>query len=104
MLNYIRQQADSWLIKSILWSIVFAFVATIFYSWGMGGSTGARSGTLATVEGMEIRLAEYDQYYNNLVNFYRDQFKGQFSEETIKNLDLKNSALDALIQKKTIAP
>jgi len=102
MLNYIRKQSDSWLIKTILWSIVFAFVATIFYSWGMGGSTGGRSGTLATVQGQEIRLAEYDRYYNNLINFYRDQFKGQFSEETIKNLDLKNSALDALIQKKLL--
>jgi len=102
MLNYIRKQSDSWLIKSILWSIVVAFVATIFFSWGMGGPTGGRSGTLATVQGKEIRLAEYDRYYNNLINFYRDQFKGQFSEEIIKNLDLKNSALDALIQKKLL--
>ena len=102
MLNYIRRQSDSWLIKSILWGIVIAFVATIFYSWGVGGPTGSRSGTLATVQGREIRLAEYDLYYNNLVNFYRDQFKGQFSEEIIKNLDLKNSALDALIQKKLL--
>lgn len=102
MLNYIRKQSDSWLIKSVLWGIVIAFVATIFYSWGVGGPTGGRSGTLATVQGQEIHLAEYDLYYNNLVNFYRDQLKGQFSEEIIKNLDLKNSALDALIQKKLL--
>ncbi|SVE55316.1 uncharacterized protein METZ01_LOCUS508170, partial [marine metagenome] len=39
MLKAIREHADSWLIKSILWLIVFAFIGTIFYSWGMGGAS-----------------------------------------------------------------
>ncbi|MCH8209259.1 MAG: SurA N-terminal domain-containing protein, partial [Nitrospinae bacterium] len=39
MLSLIRKHADSWMVKSVLWMIVVAFIATIFYSWGMGGAT-----------------------------------------------------------------
>ncbi len=102
MLNLIRKHADSWMIKSILWLIVFAFVGTIFYSWGMGGRSGGRSGVIATVNGEKILLNEYDQSFNNLINYYRSQFKGQFSQDLIEKLDLKNTALDGLIQKKIL--
>ena len=102
MLNLIRQHANSWMIKTILWLIIFAFLGTIFYSWGMGGSTGSRGGVIATVEGIDIQHSEYDQTFNNLVNFYREQFKSQFSEDLIQRLDLKTQALDALIQRKLL--
>ena len=71
MLNIIRKNADSWMVKAVLWMIVFAFVATIFYSWGMGGASGGRGGVVATVDGFEIHYVEYDQSFNNLVDFYR---------------------------------
>ncbi|MDA1109052.1 MAG: SurA N-terminal domain-containing protein [Nitrospinae bacterium] len=102
MLNFVRQHAESWLVKSIIWMIVFAFVGTIFYSWGMGGSTGSRGGVVATVEGVDIEYSEYDKTFNNMVNFYREQFKSQFSEDLIQRLDLKTQALDALIQRKLL--
>lgn len=100
MLNMVRKHADSWMIKAILWTIVFAFVGTIFYSWGMGGSAKLTGGTVATVEGVKINFNEYDRTFNNLLEFYREQFKNQFSEEMIRRLDLKTVALDAIIQKK----
>ena len=102
MLNVIREHADSWLIKSILWLIVFAFIGTIFYSWGMGGSSGSSGGVVATVDGSKISQAEYERTFNNLINFYREQFQGQFSEELIQKLDLKTQALDTLIQKEIL--
>lgn len=102
MLNVIREHADSWLIKTIIWSIAFAFIGTIFYSWGMGGSSGSSGGVAATVDGSKISQAEYERTFNNLINFYREQFQGQFSEELIQKLDLKTQALDVLIQKKIL--
>lgn len=102
MLNIIRQHADSWLVKTILWMIILAFLGTIFYSWGMGGAPGSRGGVVATVDGIKIPYSEYDKTFNNLINFYRDQFKSQFSEDLIKRLDLKTQALDALINKKIL--
>jgi len=102
MLNMIREHADSWLIKSILWFIVFAFIGTIFYSWGMGGTSGSGGGTVATVEGAKITQVEYERTFNNLINFYREQFRNQFSEDLIQKLDLKTQALDVLVQKKLL--
>ncbi len=102
MLSTIREHADSWMIKSILWLIILAFVGTIFYSWGMGGASGSGGGAIATVEGERISQQEYERTFNNLVEFYRQQFKNQFSDEMIKQLDLKTQALEALIQKKLL--
>jgi peptidyl-prolyl cis-trans isomerase D len=102
MLSTIREHADSWLIKAILWLIIFAFVGTIFYSWGMGGASSSGGGVIATVQGEKIFQGEYDRTFNNLVDFYRQQFRNQFSDEMIKKLDLKTQALEALIQKKLL--
>ena len=102
MLSIIREHADSWMIKSILWLIIIAFVGTIFYSWGMGGASGSGGGAIATVEGEKIYQQEYDRTFNNLVDFYRQQFKSQFTTEMIKKLGLKTQALEALIQKKLL--
>jgi peptidyl-prolyl cis-trans isomerase D len=102
MLNFIRKQSDTWLVKTILWMIVLAFVATIFYSWGAGGQFGGANKTVATVNGMEIKTNEFERAYGNIVNFYREQFRGQFSEEMAAKLQLKENALDALIQNRLV--
>ncbi|MDH3256782.1 MAG: SurA N-terminal domain-containing protein [Nitrospinota bacterium] len=102
MLNFIRKQSDTWMVKTILWMIVLAFVATIFYSWGAGGQFGGANKTVATVNGMEIKINEFDRAYGNIVNFYREQFRGQFSEEMAAKLKLKENALDALIQNRLV--
>lgn len=102
MLSIIREHADSWLIKSILWLIILAFVGTVFYSWGMGGASTSGGGVIATVEGENIYQGEYERTFTNIVSFYRQQFKNQFSDEMIKQLDLKTQALDALINRKLL--
>ena len=91
MLNKIREYNDSWMIKSILWTIILAFLGTIFYSWGMGGASSSRGGVVATVEGISINYSEYDKTFNNLVNFYRNQFRNQFSDDMIVRLNLKGA-------------
>ena len=102
MLKFIREQSDSWMIKAILWGIVFAFVATIFYSWGAGGQIGGANKTIATVNGQEIKVNEFERAYGNIVNYYRNQLRGQFSEEMAAQLKLKENALDALIQNRLV--
>ena len=102
MLNLVRKHADSWLIKAILWLVVLAFVATIFYSWGMGGASSSKGGIIATVNGDKIYFAEYERSFNNLVQFYRERLANQFSREMIEKLELKTAALDGLIQKKLL--
>ena len=79
MLSTIREHADSWMIKAILWLIILAFVGTIFYSWGMGGSSGTGGGAIATVEGEKIYQQEYERTFNNLVDFYQKKLKSNLS-------------------------
>jgi len=88
--------------KVFLWGILIAFIATIFYSWGAGGEFGGANKTVATVNGMEIKVNEFERAYSNIINFYRDQFRGQFSEEMAARLKLKENALDALIQSRLV--
>ncbi len=99
MLNYIR---NSGMDKVFLWGILFAFIATIFYSWGAGGQFGGANKTVATVNGLEIKVNEFERAYGNIINFYREQFRGQFSEEMAAKLNLKENALDALIQNRLV--
>lgn len=99
MLSWIR---NSGMAKAFLWVIILAFVATIFYSWGAGGTIGEANRTVATVNGMEIKANEFDRAYTNIINFYRNQFRGQFSDEMAAQLKLKENALEALIQNKLV--
>ena len=102
MLSYVRKHADSWMIKSIIYLIAFAFVGTVFYSWGMGGSADFKGDVVAEVQGREIRFGEYEKTFNNLIDVYRQQFGSRFSQDLIAKLDLKNVALDGLIKNKLL--
>ena len=66
MLNLMRKHAQSWIIKLVLWTVVAAFVGTIFYSWGMGGKTKSSGGIVAKVYGEDITYSEYEEAYRRL--------------------------------------
>ncbi len=102
MLSYVRKHADSWMIKSIIYMIAFAFVGTVFYSWGMGGSADFKGDVVAEVQDQEIHFGEYEKTFNNLIDVYRQQFGSRFSQDYIAKLDLKNVALDGLIKNKLL--
>ena len=102
MLSFVRKHADSWMIKTILWAVIVAFIGTTFFVWGMGGSSGSSGGVVALVDGKEIHVNEYNRAFTNLVELYRQQFRDQFSEQMVERLDLRNSALDQLILAKIL--
>ncbi len=56
----------------ILWILVAAFVATIVFSWGMGGFDSSGGGTTSTVvgkvNGQELDIRRYEQLIANRVN------------------------------------
>lgn len=101
MLKLMREHAGSWLIKSILWLVVAAFVGTIFYSWGVGEYT-ERSDEVARVFDEKISYKEYSDALDNLYNFYRNNFKGRNVEDLIQRSQLKRAALDTVIQRKLL--
>lgn len=101
MLKFMREQASSWLIKTILWLVVVAFVGSLFYSYGMGGYSGA-TGVVAEVLDEKIYYEEYQKALNNLYDFYGNAFKGKNVEDIIPLAEIKKTALNSLIQRRLL--
>lgn len=92
MLNFMRKHAGSWMIKALLGAIIVVFV--FFYGWGFKEK---RANTVASVNHTRISIGEYQKHYKDLINYYRN-IDG-FSPQLIETLNLKQKALDSLINK-----
>ncbi|MEZ4525793.1 MAG: SurA N-terminal domain-containing protein [Desulfobacterales bacterium] len=92
MLRLMRDHAGSWLIKIILGAIVVVFIF-----WGVGNFQSQRMSQIATVNGETITVEEYRKTYNNMLEQYRRRFGGNLDENMLKMLNLKQTALDSLI-------
>ncbi len=100
MLDTIRR-AQPAVIKGVLGAVVIAFVATIFLEWGWR-RPGPGDTSLAKVGTEVISVREYQFAYNNLTDFYRRLYQDRFTEEFARTLNLKQQALDTLIQRKIL--
>ena len=98
MLDVMRRNAQSWLIKAIFAVIIVVFV--LF--WTEPGQKGVGLEVVATVDGSKITLSEYRRSYENLVNIYRSVYREGLSEEIIKMLKLKEKALDSIIDSRLL--
>ncbi len=94
MLRLMRDYAGSWLIKIILGAIVIVFVF-----WGVGNFQSQRLAKIASVNGEPISIEEYRKTYNNLLEQYRQRFGGNLDDNMLKMLNLKQNALDQLIDR-----
>jgi len=97
MLNIMRKHAGSWLIKVILGVIVVVFVF-----WGVGSYRSRQESRIAVVNGEVIALEAYRNAYQQLENQYRQQLGDAMNQELMKNLNLKEQALDQLINRRLI--
>jgi peptidyl-prolyl cis-trans isomerase D len=98
LLSMMRKQAKSWLIKFLIGIIAVVF---IFY---FGYSFTARQGLkIAYVNGEIISGIEYQKEYHDLLEGLRRQYKQIWNDNLIKVFDLKNRALENLINKKLIS-
>jgi len=100
MLETIRR-AQPGIIKGILAAVVIAFVGSIFLDWGWRRSN--RPDThVATVGREDISLSEFQLAYNDLADFYRRRYQDRFTEDFARTLNLKQQALDTLVQRKLL--
>ncbi len=96
MLESIRQKT-----KSIYVLFVFAAIILVFVFWGVGPGGGGRSGNaVAVVNGDSIDMKEYLGLHKRLTNYYRNMLKGNFTPEVEKSLNLKDSAVSILIDRR----
>jgi len=97
MLELIRKNAGSWIIKFILGILVL-----VFSLWGIGSFRSQKANILAMVNGDKILMESYHQAYNNIINRYRQMFKGQIPEGFLSHLNIKQQVVDSLIDKALI--
>jgi peptidyl-prolyl cis-trans isomerase D len=98
MLHLFRKHATSWLIKVALFAIVIVFIF-----WGGYSYQSRKANQLARVGDTFITFAEYDQAHDQLLEMYRRQFGDNFSPELARQLNLKQQALNLLIDRLVIA-
>lgn len=95
MLDVLRRNAGSWIIKAIL-----GFIALTFVSWGVFvGFSDQGLNEAAKVGDESISMAALDQASSAIEKTYRDVYGDAFTPEMQKSLRIREQALDTLIQK-----
>src|SRR5450759_1631690 len=97
MLNIMRRHARNWLMKLVLGIIIVVFV---FYFGSMGGRQ--RAERIAIIDGKPIVYADFQREYQNLIDVYRQRLGQGLTEEVLKGLNLKQQALDNLVNQAVI--
>ena len=92
MLDSIRQNSQSWVVK-----IAFAFIVVVFVFWGVGSmSNSSNSAVLATVNDASIMMPEFKRAYELQMNAIRARFSG-IDEAQLKQLKIGQQVLQGLI-------
>ena len=94
MLNVMRRFAQSWLLKGVLALLALTFVS--FYAVLDRNQQNA-SGEVASVNGTKITGREFEESYGRLLDFYRQVYQDRLSDDVLKQLNLKEAALESLI-------
>ncbi len=97
MLGLMRKHATSWLIKVFLFAIVIVFIF-----WGGYSYTERRASRVAVVNDSYIGIQEYRNAYNNLMDQMRRQLGNQFSSDILETFNLKEQALNQLINRRLL--
>jgi peptidyl-prolyl cis-trans isomerase D len=90
--------------KSILIKIMIGLIGVVFVFWGIYSIRGARPGSkIAYVNGDLISGMEYQATYRDMLLALQRQYKDYWNEDLIEMFQLKQKALDSLINKRLIS-
>ena len=98
LLSLMRKHAKSWLIKFLIGIIAVVFVFYFGYSF-----TSEESAKIAEVNGEAISYLEYQNAYRERLMNLQQQYQNMWSDNLIEFFDIKNQALEDLIEKKIIS-
>jgi peptidyl-prolyl cis-trans isomerase D len=97
MLRYLRENTGNWIIKIFLGIIVIVFVFL-----GVGSFGSKRNDSVVTINDQPITIKEYQQAYKAIVDQMRATFGKNLNDDILKALNVKQQALDSLIEQKLI--
>jgi len=93
MLDFVRKHSRSWGVKVLLWLVIIVFIG-----WGGYLYQTRHEYDIARVGDHFISTSEYTTAYNNMVEGVRKQFGGALPEDLMRTLNLREQALETLIQ------
>ncbi len=99
MLNVLRQQASSWVVKALLLLLVVSFAI-----WGIGDVFfgGGQSSTVAKVGGAEIKTQELDEAFKRALDTVQQQIGTTLDREQAIGLGLMQRSLQELVAQRLI--
>ncbi len=97
MLEIIRKNAASWLMKFILGAIVVVFIF-----WGVGTFRSQRLDVMAKVNGEKILVEDFQKAYNLTVERLRRMYGGTLPDALFKQMNVKEQVLNQLIDQALI--
>lgn len=104
MLDFIRKKQKTLLVKVVFWTIIAAFVGTIFLVWGKGSdSVQDPAATALVINGEKLSLDAFQRTYGNLYNLYQSLYRDQFTPQMERSLGLRQMAADRLIEQTLLA-
>lgn len=93
MLDFIRQKSTSTVVL-----FIFGIIILVFVFWGFNpGKRSSTQGAVATVNGQEISAGAYENLYKRELDRVRSQVGSALTDEIIESLNLRQRALDMLI-------
>ena len=92
-----RKHAKNWLMKVVLGIIIIVFV---FYFGSMRERQVTE--TIAEIDGSRIAYAEFRTEYQNLMDFYRQRYGDNLTDDLLKKMNPKQQAFDNLINRAII--
>ncbi len=98
MLSLMRKHAQSWMIKFLIFMIALVFI--FYFGYSFNSDEGVK---VAEVNGESIGRVEYDNAYRTMLTNLQNEYKSVWNDNLIKVFDLKNRALEGLIEQKLIA-
>lgn len=93
MLKFMRRYATGYMVKAM-----FGLIIIVFVFWGVG-SFEERDKTIAEVGPYKISFVEFQEEYNRLLNMYRMIYKEKLDENVLRDLKLKEKAMNELVDR-----
>ena len=98
LLSLMRKHAKSWLIKFLIAIIALVFI--FYFGYSFRSKEGVK---IAEVNGEIISRMEYQKTYRELLTNLQREYKTVWNDNLIKVFDLRNRALEEIIDKKIIS-
>ena len=98
LLSLMRKHAQSWIIKFVIGAIAVVFI--FYFGYSFKSDEGVK---VAEVNGESIGRVEYEKTYREMLDRLQREYKSVWNDNLIKVFDLKNRALESLIDRKIIS-